>query len=210
LLTFSWLWDYLFPPSWTGTDDGGTVIIRRFWFLGLLRYTAIFTPLVAVTIGGGLFLYSLWNAGNTHFSSWLVAWLLIQAILLAVFLWFVEDWRNDYIQITPSHVILVEQKPLLLRESRHEARLDRIQNLGFEVPGFWGQLLKFGHVQFETAGTEGQFAIKWIRYPAKVRSLISDRQYEYNQHQRRVEATRRQDELLSWFATYDNLRKEGY
>jgi hypothetical protein len=65
-------------------------------------------------------------------------------------------------------------------------------------------------VQFETAGTEGQFAIKWIRYPAKVRSLISDRQYEYNQHQRRVEATRRQDELLSWFATYDNLRKEGY
>ncbi|MFN2108949.1 MAG: cyclic nucleotide-binding domain-containing protein [Anaerolineae bacterium] len=210
LLTFSWLWDYLFPPSWTGADDGGTVIIRRFWFLGLLRYTAIFTPLVAVTIGGGLFLYSLWNAGNTHFSSWLVAWLLIQAILLAVFLWFVEDWRNDYIQITPSHVILVEQKPLLLRESRHEARLDRIQNLGFEVPGFWGQLLKFGHVQFETAGTEGQFAIKWIRYPAKVRSLISDRQYEYNQHQRRVEATRRQDELLSWFATYDNLRKEGY
>ena len=210
LLTFSWLWDYLFPPSWVGADEGGTVVIRRFWFLGLLRYTAIFTPLMGVTIGGGIFLYNLWNAGDPHFSSWLVAWLLVQAILLGVWFWFVEDWRNDYIQITPSHVILVDQKPLLLRESRHEARLDRIQNLSYEVPGFWGQLLKFGHVQFETAGTEGQFAMKWVRYPSKVRSLISDRQYEYNKHQRQVEATRRQDELLSWFATYDNLRREGY
>jgi CRP-like cAMP-binding protein len=209
LLTFSWLWDYLFPSSWAGTDDGGTVIIRRFWLLGLLRYAMISTPLMVVTVGGGIFLYNLWNAGDAHFSSWLVAWFLLQAILLGVWLWFVEDWRNDYIQITPSHVILVEQKPLLLRESRHEARLDRIQNLSFEVPGFWGQLFKFGHVQFETAGTEGQFAIRWVRYPAKVRSLISDRQYKYNQHQRQVEATRRQDELLSWFATYDNLRRES-
>ncbi len=210
LLTFSWLWEYLFPPSWVETDDGGTIILRRFWFLGLLRYMEIFIPLLGLTIGGIVFLQNLWDANNVHFTSWLVAWLILEAILLAALLWFVEDWRNDYVQLTPSHVILVEQKPLLLREARHEARLDRIQNLSFQVPGFWGQLLKFGHVQFETAGREGRFELKWVRHPAKIRTLISDRQYAYNQRQRQVEATRRQDELLSWFATYDNLRKEGY
>ena len=210
LLTFSWLWDYLFPPSWVETDDGGTIILRRFWFLGLLRYMEVFIPLLALTIGGGAFLLNLLESGNAHFASWLATWLILEAILLAVLLWFVEDWRNDYVQLTPSHVILVEQKPLLLREARREARLDRIQNLSFEVPGFWGQFLKFGHVQFETAGREGRFELKWVRYPAKIRSLISDRQYAYNQRQRQIEATRRQDELLSWFATYDNLRKEGY
>ncbi len=210
LLTFSWLWEYLFPPSWVETGDGGTIILRRFWLLGLLRYMGVFIPLLALTIGGSVFLLDLWNADSIHFASWLVAWLILQAILLAVLLWFVEDWRNDYVQLTPSHVILVEQKPLLLREARREARLDRIQNLSFQVPGFWGQVLKFGHVQFETAGREGRFELKWVRYPARIRSLISDRQYAYNQRQRQIEATRRQDELLSWFATYDNLRKEGY
>jgi len=210
LLTFSWLWEYLFPPSWVETDDGGTIILRRFWFLGLLRYMEVFIPLLALTMGGGVFLYNLRNAGNSTFTSWLVAWLILEAILLGVLLWFVEDWRNDYVQLTPSHIILVEQKPLLLREARREARLDRIQNLSFQVPGFWGQLLKFGHVQFETAGREGRFELKWVRHPAKIRTLISDRQYAYNQRQRQIEATRRQDELLSWFATYDNLRKEGY
>ncbi len=209
LLTFSWLWEYLFPPSWTEVGDGGTVVLRRFWLLGLLRYTGVFVPLGISTLVGGAYLFTLADQGAAHFSAWLAGWLILEAILLGALLWLVEDWRNDYVQLTPTHVILVEQKPLLLRESRREARLDRIQNLSFQVPGFWGQLLKYGHVQFETAGREGHFELKWVRYPAKVRSLISDRQYKYNQRQRQVEATRRQDELLSWFATYDNLRKEG-
>ncbi len=208
LLTFSWLWEYLFPPSWVETEDAGTIILRRFWFLGLLRYMEVFVPLLIFTVGGGAFLLERWNNADIHFTSWFIAWLILEAILLAALLWFVEDWRNDYVQLTPSHIILVEQKPLLLREARREARLDRIQNLSFQVPGFWGQLLQYGHVQFETAGREGLFELKWVRHPSKVRSLISDRQYEYTQRQRKIEATRREDELLSWFATYDNLRRE--
>ncbi len=207
LLPFSWLWEYLFPPSWLETEGGGTVVLRRFWFPGLLRYLGVFIPMLIMTIGGGAYLFRLQD--HPHLDIWVVLWLAVETILLGVLLWFVEDWRNDYVQITPSHVILVEQKPLLLRESRREARLDRIQNLSFQVPGFWGQFFKFGHVQFEMAGKEGRFELRWVRYPAKVRALISDRQYAYTQRQRQIEATRRQDELLSWFATYDNLRKES-
>lgn len=210
LLTFSWLWEYLFPPSWVETDDGGTIILRRFWLLGLLRYMEVFIPILAIGIGGGWFLSRISDGDPRRFFSWLVAWLIVEAILLAVLLWFIEDWRNDYVQLTPSHIILVKQKPLLLREERREARLDRIQNLSFQVPGFWGQILKFGHIQFETAGREGGFELKWVRHPSRIRSLISDRQYAYTQRQRQFEAMRRQDELLSWFSTYDNLRKEGY
>ncbi|HQE91441.1 MAG TPA: cyclic nucleotide-binding domain-containing protein [Anaerolineae bacterium] len=209
LLTFSWLWEYLFPPSWLETGEGGTIILRRYWLIGLLRYLGVFVPLAVVSIGGAISLFNLMEQGSPHVVGWVAAWAIVEVILLSVLLWLIEDWRNDYVQLTPSHVILVKQKPLLLQESRREARLDRIQNLSFQVPGFWGQLLKFGHVQFETAGREGLFELRWVRYPAKIRSLISDRQYTYNQQQRQIEATRRQDELLSWFATYDNLRKES-
>jgi len=209
LLTFKWLWEYLFPPSWVETDEGGTIILRRFWLLGLLHYLEVFVPLSISTVGGGIYLLRLLEEQNPLFPSLLAAWLILEAILLAALLWMVEDWRNDYLQLTPSHIVLVDIKPLLLREARREARLDRIQNLSFQVPGFFGHFLKFGHVQFETAGREGGFEFRWVRHPSKIRSLISDRQYAYNQRLRQVEATRRQNELLSWFAMYDNLRKEG-
>ena len=207
LLPISWLWEYLFPPSWRETDEGGTIILRRFWLPGILRYLAVFVPLLLLTSLGGAGIVGL--IGKDNFWAWFVAWAAGEFICIGAFLYIIEDWRNDYVQITPSHIIQVEQRPLLLGESRREARLDRIQNLSFQVPGVLAQVLKYGHVQFETAGREGKFELKWVRDPAKVRAKISDRQYEYNQRQRQVDATRRQDELLSWFATYDNLRKEN-
>ena len=206
LLPISWLWDYLFPPSWLETDGGGTIVLRRYWLPGILRYVGAFLPLLLLTVFGGRGVISLMGTENLWWAA--IAWLAGELIFTGAFLYIVEDWRNDYVQITPSHIIQVERSPLLLSESRREARLDRIQNLSFQVPDIIAQILKYGHVQFETAGREGKFELKYVRNPAKVRAKISDRQYEYSQRQRRVDALRRQDELLSWFATYDNLRKE--
>ena len=142
------------------------------------------------------------------FFGWLVGWLFVEAVSLGILMWFVEDWRNDYFQLTPSHIILVQRLPLLLRESRHEARLDRIQNLGYEVPSIFGKLLDYGHVAFETAGTQGKFELRWVRHPEDAQKTISNRQYEYRRRQRQTEADRRQQELLSWFSTYDELHRE--
>jgi len=199
------IWEYFFPASWVATD-GDTIIWRRFWLPGLLRYSAPFLIFLASTIGGIMVLSSTWGAEN--FLGWMVAWLVLEAAVFGVLLWFVEDWRNDYFQLTPSHIILVERRPLLLQESRHEARLDRIQNLGFEVPNIFARALNYGHVQFETAGTQGKFELKFVRRPEEVQSTISNRQYAYRQHQREIESNRRQQEMLTWFATYDDLHRD--
>ena len=130
-----------------------------------------------MTLFGGWGLISVGPSGD-GFTGFFVAWLFAEALFLGVFLYFVEDWRNDYFELTPSHIIEVEQRPLLLGVARREARLDRIQNLSFQVPGFVARVLRFGHVQFETAGREGKFELKWVRYPDRVRSKISDHQYE--------------------------------
>ena len=199
------IWEYFFPASWVATD-GDTIIWRRFWLPGLLRYSAPFLIFLVSTIGGIVVLSSAWGAEN--FLGWMVAWLVLEAVVFGVLLWFVEDWRNDYFQLTPSHIILVERRPLLLQESRHEARLDRIQNLAFEVPNIFARALKYGHVQFETAGTQGKFELKFVRRPEEVQSTISNRQYAYRQHQREIESNRRQQEMLTWFATYDDLHRD--
>jgi hypothetical protein len=139
----------------------------------------------------------------------MAVWLGLEALSIAVLMWFIEDWRNDYFQLTRSHIILVEQRPLLLQESRRQARLDRIQNLGFEVPNIPARLFDYGHVFFETAGEEGFFRLEWVHHPNDVQATISNRQYQYNQRQQDIAAARRQQELLSWFSTYDDLKQEA-
>lgn len=139
----------------------------------------------------------------------LVAWLVVETVLFAALLWYIEDWRNDYFQLTPSRLVLVERKPLLLQESRREAPLDRIQNISFTVPGVLGRFFHYGHVMLETAGTTGKFELKWLRDPQLVQSEISKRQRQYIQRQKQADAQRRREEFLSWFATYDSLRGGG-
>jgi len=199
------IWEYFFPASWVETD-GGTIIWRRFWLPGLLRYSAPFLIFLVSTIGGIVMLSSVW--GTESFLGRMVAWLVLEAVVFGVLLWFVEDWRNDYFQLTPSHIVLVNQRPLLFQESRHEARLDRIQNLGFEVPNILARMLDYGHVQFETAGTQGKFELKFVRRPEEVQSTISNRQYAYRQHQREIASDRRQQEMLTWFTAYDDLHRD--
>jgi len=204
-ILLSSIWEYFFPASWVETD-GDTIIWRRYWLPGLLRYSAPFLIFLVITIGGIVVLSSAWGAES--FLGWMSAWLVLEAVAFGVLLWFVEDWRNDYFQLTSSHIIHVERRPLLLQESRHEARLDRIQNLGFEVPNIFARAFKYGHVQFETAGTQGKFELKFVRRPEEVQSTISNHQYTYRQHQRRIESNRRQQEMLTWFATYDDLHRD--
>lgn len=200
------IWEYLFPPSRIETDGGDTIIWKRFWLPGLVHSLPALLPFLILTIGGPAFL--LTSSTATLYWGWIVGWLFFEAVAFAAVLWYFEDWRNDYFQITPSHIILVQRRPLLLQESRHEARLDRIQNLGYEVPSIFARVLDYGHVAFETAGTQGKFQLRWVRHPEEVQRTISNRQYAYRQRQTTLEAQRRQQELLSWFSTYDELHRE--
>jgi uncharacterized membrane protein YdbT with pleckstrin-like domain len=158
------------------------------------------------TLGGVLFLTS--SLAAPALLTWLVAWLVLEAVLVMVLIWYVEDWRNDFFQLTPTHIVHIERLPLLLQESRHEARLDRIQNLSYVVPNVMARIFKYGHVQFETASTGGTFVLRYVRHPSQVQSTISNRQYQYRQLQRQIEAEQRQQELLTWFSTYNELHEE--
>ncbi len=197
--------EYFFPPTWSASEGGDTIVWRRFWLPGFFRYLRIFIPLAVLTVGGAWGLTQVWATESLH---WLLGvWLLLEAILFGWLLWFIEDWRNDYFEITPNRIILVFQQPLLLQESRREAPLDRIQNISFEVPGILANIFRYGHVMLETAGTTGRFELKWVHRPQKIQAEISRRQQDYNRQQRAIDAKRRQDEMLSWFATYDTMRR---
>jgi len=195
--------ELLFPASWVYSPDQQTIKWRRYWLPGFIRFWWVSLIFLLVTFGG-----TLWAATRLENQQplWIAGWIIVEMLLLGVVMWYIEDWRNDFFQITPTHIIHVDRKPLWGRLTRQEARLDRIQNITSDVPDLFARIFNYGKVTLETAGAEGKFEIEFVREPEKVRAEISKRQQQFRQRDLTRQAAQRQDELLSWFAIYDSLR----
>ncbi len=201
--------EYFFPASWNISEDGTTIRWKRYWLPGFFKHFWYFFGFFVTTVLGLLIFLGAFGISLPEgwFLTGIGIWFLIEGIAFGLVLWQLEDWHNDYFEITPSRVIVVYRKPLLLEETRRETRLDRIQNISFDIPNIIARFLEFGHVMLETAAdSEGRFHLQWVRYPARVQAEISRRQSEFAAEQRKAEAQRRQEELLSWFDIYDNMR----
>jgi uncharacterized membrane protein YdbT with pleckstrin-like domain len=67
--------------------------------------------------------------------------------------WRFIDWINDYYVLSTQRVIH-QEKVLLIRESRDETPLDKVQNMNISQ-GFLGNLLGFGELVIDTAAASG-------------------------------------------------------
>ena len=202
--------DYFFPKSWSVSEDKSIIYWRRFWLPGFMHNLLTFIPfIILAALGVWHFSRPPDNSPATPSTFLLVLWLIAESVLFAMWLWAIEDWRNDYFQITPNRMIMVDRKPLLLSESRRETTLDKIQNISFDIPSVTARLLKYGDVMLETAGTTGKFELKCVRHPQKIQAEISGRKRAFLERQRKIAAQRRQEELSSWFAAYDDIRKKS-
>lgn len=86
--------------------------------------------------------------------------------------WRVVDWLNDYYVVTTMRVAHRE-KTLLIRETRDEAPLDKVQNVNLSQ-GVIGNYLKFGKLIIETAAAVGvsRVSFNFVPEPANVQQLI--------------------------------------
>lgn len=104
-------------------------------------------------------------------------WLTVLSIALVIaFLawsaWEVEDYRNDMYILTPTNIIDVEKKPIG-PEDRRAASLGAITNVSFETT-FISNLLGYGNVVVETAGSGGKFTFTHVPNPRNVVSIVND------------------------------------
>ncbi len=67
--------------------------------------------------------------------------------------WRFIDWINDYYVLTTQRVTH-QEKVLLIRESRDETPLDKVQNMNISQ-GFLGNLFGFGRLVIDTAAASG-------------------------------------------------------
>ncbi|MBU1746132.1 MAG: hypothetical protein KKA73_00450, partial [Chloroflexi bacterium] len=103
--------------------------------------------------------------------------LLILLLWGLSFLWIwyeYEDWKNDYWIVTDTHIIDVDALPLI-SEDRRQARLEDIQDVRAEVPGFFDRLISKGNVFAETAGKAQNFELREVMNPQSIQNEIFNR-----------------------------------
>lgn len=152
-----------------GQQPGEQLLVyqRRHWYLlwQWLRRPlagALLVALLAAFLGGRLPPgdWGLWFALRIPMLPFLL-WALWRAL----------NWENDRYIVTDRRAIHIDRL-YFFREERHEARLDRIQNVTVEIPGPLAHALSFGHLSLETAGTEGKITFPGIPRPHEVQAVL--------------------------------------
>ncbi len=190
---------YFYPSLWE--EEGDMITWRKHW-IALLGPIAPPTILIVLATGAGAWLL---RGEESARGSILVGYGIVLMFLVPWWLWVFEDWQNEMYQVTPSRIIDIEQSPFALREERREASLGMIQNVNLKVPSMIGRLLGYGTVTIETAGTAA-FTFDHVKNPREVQAEIFRRMAAFEHRERQQEAQRRRDELLDWFAVYDQMR----
>ncbi|GAB4427305.1 MAG: hypothetical protein Kow0031_07290 [Anaerolineae bacterium] len=127
-------------------------------------------------------------------------WLVKSAFGLALFLsWFwythrYDAWRRDVYILTDTKIIDVESSAFRLRgEHVREGSFDSIQNITYNIPSWWEQLINLGDVTIKTAAI-GDFSFKRVFNPSSVQETIFYRwdRFQDQKQQRVQEATNSQ------------------
>lgn len=155
----------LFPGQ--RSDENVLFVKRRHWFI-LLRWVVPPLLLLLAMLGAGLV---IGIALELEPLAWALAILLLIALPVGLVVWRVLDWENDHYILTDQRVIHIERVYFLF-ESRHEAALRKIQDVTFHMPSPLHNILDFGDVQVETAGTEGQIQFEAIPNPREIQIQV--------------------------------------
>lgn len=153
-------------------DEEVYLFERRYWFV-LLQW--VWGP-VALTLALGLVVLGLTSLAEfigcpLSAGTRLLLWILIPSPGYGWVIWRFWDWRNDRFIVTDRRVIHIDEIPLI-RLRRDEAPLEMIQDVTVHMRGLWENLLYFGDVVNQTAGTLGTVRFIGIRKPRKAQALI--------------------------------------
>lgn len=97
---------------------------------------------------------------------------LVGAVALALFLWGLYDYWNDYIVVTNRR--FVRQEQVFLQSLRlEETGLEQIRNVDI-AKNLSGQMLGYGQLRVQTAGPQGVIAFDFVPAVERVQRILLD------------------------------------
>jgi len=123
--------------------------------------------------------------------------------------WEIWDWADDRFGATVSHVALHRRKPFWLGETRQEAPLDQVEQVGIRRAGLAALVLDFGAVTVRL-GPADPLKFEGIARPDLARRAVLARRDALLARKGRQAAAARFDEVADIIQTWDEAQKSGY
>lgn len=158
--------------------------VRRHYFV-LVRQSIIFLFffIFPVIIGAVLYGFSI---DIQEYVFYPIIILIISIYYLFVTLFAMIKWIEYYYDIwiiTDKRIIDMEQKSLF-NHITSELRLDKIQDVTFEIKGLFASIFHYGNIYVQTAGAVQRFAFEEIPRSQQIKRLIIDLQGEMEDRKR--------------------------
>lgn len=162
-------------------DERLVAVVRRHWFIllkNVLGVAIIFLiPFFVVPLAGVYFTQA--GIGSKEIGA--VFGLL--GSLWALFCWHIlfVRWTDFYFDvwiITTWRIVDIDQIGLFRRNTASILDLGHIQDIDIELTGILGNLLNYGMIQVQTAGTKQEFYFEDVANPSKVEKIIRTAQTE--------------------------------
>lgn len=159
-------------------DEQVLLIVRRHWFVFFSRIIGVvgtaLLPFLAYTFVASFSLTKQFVVPITHtYSNELLfcaaLWLLMHWMTLA-YLW--TDQYLDLWVVTDRRIVSIDQRRLFTR-SIGSFRLERLQDMNVEIPGFLATIFNYGNIEAQTAsGSEEEFQVSGLPDPRDIKALI--------------------------------------
>lgn len=148
------------------------LLLRQHPFI-LIRQNIIYlfyfiVPLILYLLGKSYFAFIL------SFPIYPIFILLISLYYFFFLFFFLIEWVDYYFDawiVTDRRLIDVEQIGLF-RRSVSETRLEKMQDVSFEIKGLFGTIFHYGLISVQTAGAAQNFTINKVSDPAKIKTIL--------------------------------------
>ncbi len=123
--------------------------------------------------------------------------------------WEIWDWADDRFGSTDTHVVLRRRRPFWLGETRQEAPLDQVEQVGVRRAGLAALILDFGVVTVRLGPAEPLEFVGLARPELARRAILQRRDALFAQRGQQAAAARF-DEVADIIQTWDEAKKNGY
>lgn len=153
----------------------GICVLRRHWFTFLL-IIILYAALIFVPFFGILMIWSQLGEILQGPVSFPIFVMIISIYYLSLWTFLFHAFIDFYLDVwvvTNERIISIEQRGLFSRVIS-EQMLYRVQDATSEIHGLFPTLLKYGHLEVQTAGQEQRFEFKNVPNPDGIVKLIHE------------------------------------
>ena len=184
----------------------------RFEGEGYITYRKHWAVLVGQIMAPSVLFLTLTVLLGAHLGGWIrlfssgAALAIGLLLLIPTSIWWLYqyvDWANDLFQVSSTHIIDLDKKPLG-PEQRKLAPLESILGTEVDRKGIIGLLLNYGDVVANVGTTE--FVFEDVLDPTSVQQDIVRAQEALLLRKRQLEQRQRRDEMVEFLNVYDQER----